>query len=72
MEALTEPKTVEKVLVALAEQALPERMGTAYAEIGAACLICLGDGFGAVLNLMTSHALRFKHLVINPLAQIYW
>lgn len=75
--ALIRPITVEKVLIEMAKKLLPERIGTGYAEIVVACLTCLKGGFGDDVKYDdfeqhgTNIALRFKHLVVEPLAQMY-
>lgn len=78
MEFLTKPRTVMKVLVALAERSLPQRMGTKYAHVVVACLTCFDQGLreepGEELDFernSTSVALRFKMVVVETLAQMY-
>ncbi|KAH7370825.1 hypothetical protein BKA65DRAFT_489301 [Rhexocercosporidium sp. MPI-PUGE-AT-0058] len=77
IDALTEPATVKKVLVAIAQHALPQRLGTEYAKIVLACLTSLEGGLGEEISDLdfaqnsTAVALRFKLLVVEALANMY-
>lgn len=78
IDVLTKPSTVMKVLVALAQKSLPQRMGTKYAEVVVACLTCFDQGLRMELGEEVdfernaeSVAVRFKMIVVEALAQMY-
>jgi hypothetical protein len=77
IDALTKPSIIMRVLIALAQKSLPQRVGTEHSNIVIACLSCLNGGFGEDVPTTdfsqhaTSVALRFKLLVIEPLSRMY-
>ncbi|KAG4440556.1 hypothetical protein IFR05_003972 [Cadophora sp. M221] len=77
IDALTEPSTVAKVLVALGQFALPQRVGTEYANIVVACLTSLEGGLGEEISApdffqnSTAVALIFKLQVVEALDNMY-
>ncbi|KAL2070049.1 hypothetical protein VTL71DRAFT_14729 [Oculimacula yallundae] len=76
IDVLTETSTVTKVLVALAQHALPQRVGSEYSNVVLACLTCLEGGLGEEVSVLdfsknaTAVALRFKLVVVEALANM--
>lgn len=71
VRALAKPGTVKEVLLALARDALPQRMPTDYVDIVVACLTCLEGGFGREGDFLEDAASRLKLLVVEGLARMY-
>jgi hypothetical protein len=75
VKIMTRKRTVKEVLIAMARDALPQRMSTDYADIVVACLTCLEGGFGrdsaSEVDFLDGAASKFKLLIVEGLARMY-
>lgn len=73
---LTAPRVLQKVMVNLAGQQVPQRMGTLFANFIIACLTCLEGGMGEVKVFECNSVeagVRFHEMVVSTFSGIsYW
>lgn len=73
IDQLTWPAVVPKVLLHLAEHAIPQRMGTAFSQLVVSCLTCLDGGMGDPECFKKSQpeaAIRFNELVSQTFTSV--
>ncbi|MCJ1454465.1 hypothetical protein MMC28_004818 [Mycoblastus sanguinarius] len=71
--ALTRPRVVQQVFIALAKKELQSRMGIAYTDLVISCLTCLEGGFGDAKEFEENQiavGVKFKDLVLQPLSAL--
>lgn len=75
-QVLKNPIKVKEVLLSLAHQQLPSRMGLGYTELVVACVKCLDDpsGFGEGVDFSklkdTEAGVAFKELVLRSFSNL--